>query len=227
MRIRDAYAAKGDVKATSILDERIKNLQGVSTERESNQPVSYVDDKGNVVWGTMREARGRPAAAYSPTVKGAISEATVTGKGRGENILLPEKDRIAASRLLKTAGYDTETGIDKVTELIKKSTGGRIPAAGAEVASWVNIATEGRKAINTLEAMSNKMTMDLMGGKLGAGISNADREFIIGQLGNVSNPNKTTDERLAAWEGVKERMINVGLIVPTTGGKPPLSSFSR
>jgi hypothetical protein len=81
--------------------------------------------------------------------------------------------------------------------------------------------TEGRVAINTLAAASNTIAMEMMGGKLGAGVSNADREFIVGQLGDVSNPDKPIPERLAAWKFAKERMISVGLLKPKAGAVNP------
>ena len=54
----------------------------------------------------------------------------------------------------------------------------------------------------------------MAGGKLGAGISNTDREFIVSSLGDVSNPNRPVGERLAGWNAAKQRMINVGLVPP-------------
>jgi hypothetical protein len=54
----------------------------------------------------------------------------------------------------------------------------------------------------------------LAGGKLGAGISNTDREFIVGALGDVANPMKTAEERLSGWTAAKNRMMLTGLIPP-------------
>lgn len=43
-------------------------------------PVAYIDDKGNTVWGTITEAKGRPAANYSPALQGQLAGAKAFGK---------------------------------------------------------------------------------------------------------------------------------------------------
>jgi hypothetical protein len=43
------------------------------------------------------------------------------------------------------------------------------------------------------------------------------RDFIVGALGDVANPMKTSAERLAGWTAAKDRMMRVGLIPPPKG----------
>jgi hypothetical protein len=47
---------------------------------ESKQPITYVDDKGNAVWGTIAEARGKAAAVYDPNTRALVSGAQAGGK---------------------------------------------------------------------------------------------------------------------------------------------------
>lgn len=47
-------------------------------------PVAYMNDKGQTVWGTITDARGRPAANYSPALQGQIAQAKEVGKVTGE-----------------------------------------------------------------------------------------------------------------------------------------------
>jgi hypothetical protein len=122
------------------------------------------------------------------------------------------KDQQAAIKALQSAGYDPVTGKDNISELISKSTSGGLQAGSAAALAFFGKTTEGRKAISALEGTANQIATDLAGGKLGAGISNTDREFIVGALGDVSNPMKTAEERLAGWTAAKERMVRVGLI---------------
>jgi hypothetical protein len=124
------------------------------------------------------------------------------------------KDQQAAVKALKSAGYDPTTGEDNISKLIAQSTSGGLQAGTAAALAFFNKTTEGRKAIAALEGTANQIATDLAGGKLGAGISNTDRDFIVGALGDVSNPMKTSAERLAGWEAAKERMMRVGLIPP-------------
>lgn len=124
------------------------------------------------------------------------------------------KDQKNAVAALKSAGYDPITGSDRIEELIGKSTGGVIGATVDTVASWFNKTTEGRKAIGALGSRANQIALDMAGGKLGAGISNADRDFIVTTLGDVANPLKPVGERLAAWKEAKARMLVSGMIPP-------------
>ena len=131
-----------------------------------------------------------------------------------------QKDQESALKALKSAGYDPTTGNDAISDLIKKSTSGGLEKFGANVAAFFDKTTEGREALNTLGAASSTIVMQMMGGKLGSGISNADRDFVMAQLGDVANADKTSGERLAAWKFAKERMIGVGLLPDVATDKP-------
>jgi hypothetical protein len=124
------------------------------------------------------------------------------------------KDQSAAVKALQSAGYNVETGEDNISKLIEKSTSGGLQAGTAAALAFFGKSTEGRKAIAALEGTANQIATDLAGGKLGAGISNTDREFIVGALGDVSNPMKTAEERLSGWTAAKNRMMLTGLIPP-------------
>lgn len=131
------------------------------------------------------------------------------------------KDQSAAVRALRSAGYDVETGEDTISKLIAKSTSGGLQAGAAGTLAFFGKSTEGRKAIAALEGTANQIATDLAGGKLGAGISNTDRDFIVGALGDVANPMKTAEERLAGWTAAKNRMMLTGLIPPPKGASVP------
>jgi hypothetical protein len=129
------------------------------------------------------------------------------------------KDQQAAVKALKSAGYDPTTGEDNISKLIAKSTSGGLQAGTSAALAFFGKTTEGRKAIAALEGTANQIATDLAGGKLGAGISNTDRDFIVGALGDVSNPMKTSAERLAGWAAAKNRMVNTG-VIPAPAGAP-------
>lgn len=134
------------------------------------------------------------------------------------------KEQQNAISALRTAGYDPETGDDRIEQLIRKSTSGRLESFSAEAAAWLGNTTEGRKAIGALATRANKIALDMLGGKLGAQISNTDREFIVQTLGDVANDKLPSEQRLASWQEAKNRMMSSGLIPPpkqgrTVGGK--------
>tara|TARA_R110000868_G_scaffold10561_4_gene51432 strand:+ start:1389 stop:2795 length:1407 start_codon:yes stop_codon:yes gene_type:complete len=137
------------------------------------------------------------------------------------------KDQSAAVKALQSAGYNVETGEDTISKLIAKSTSGGLQAGGAATLAFFGKSTEGRNAIAALEGTANQIATDLAGGKLGAGISNTDRDFIVAALGDVANPNKTSDERLAGWTAAKNRMMLTGLIPPPKAAAAAPTPYSN
>ena len=138
------------------------------------------------------------------------------------------KDVNANRKALKTAGYDPITGVDNISKLIDKSTGSWTGTlTDASLGGVLGVSTEGSKAIQQLKTFASTLTTDLLGGKLGAGISNTDRDFILEGLGNVADSTRPRGDRLAAWEGVKARMISAGMfndkqnIIPKDEKMPP------
>jgi len=131
------------------------------------------------------------------------------------------RDQANALKALKTAGFNPETGEDEVSNLIKKSSSGAISTGVDILLGAGGYATEGAKAKGQIETRINRIALDLADGKLGAGISNQDRDFIVATLGDAANTLKPKEVRLAAWNDAKQRMISSGMISgPTVGGAP-------
>jgi hypothetical protein len=189
------------------------------------QPVTsiVVQDKASPTGWSYKDARtGKVTSTGAPAPSGSTERENI--KGAGAQQRATAEDQRAVTNALKAAGYDPATGTDKIEELIGKSTSGGLEKAGAAAAGFFGVSTSGRVAANTLEAAANRITLELMNRKLGAGISNADRDFIVGQLGDVQNTNKPSEERAAAWRFARSRMIDVGLLptpgIPTTPPAP-------
>jgi hypothetical protein len=121
-----------------------------------------------------------------------------------------EGQRLIAQGILKSVGVDPASGVDPVSEMIRKSTsGGLQQAAAGAVGFLTGQPTPGMEEIGRLRAIGADMTLQMAGGSLGSGMSNADREFISDRMGDVANPAKTAGERLAAWNEVKKRLASV------------------
>ena len=117
------------------------------------------------------------------------------------------KNKTFAESVLGDAGFDPTTGADKITDLIKESTSGGLQRAAAGAVEWATgKSTPGQKAISKLEVFANDKVLAKLGGKLGAQISDQDREFIKRTMGDIANPELGVDRRLAAWESVKQVM---------------------
>lgn len=171
---------------------------------------------------------------YSAEAGGFVTPPTASSPKGGFtplNEVQATKDVNANRKALKTAGYDPETGLDKISGLIEKSTGSWTGAAtDAALGGVFGVSTEGSKAIQQLKTFASTITTDLLGGKLGAGISNTDREFILEGLGNIADNTKPVGDRLAAWNAVKDRMISAGMfsdkqsIIPKNEKMPAVPS---
>lgn len=150
-----------------------------------------------------------------------VSKANPNGGFIPLNQVVDAKSQQAAVQALKTAGYDPVTGKDDISELIKKSTGSTAGLLTDEAYRFVGESTAGMKAIAALEPIAKQMAIDMLGGKLGAGISNADRDFIVSAFGDISNPRKTREEKLLAWNSAKNRMLTSGMLPPPTQQATP------
>ena len=151
-------------------------------------------------------ARPAAPAAAPQAVPPAQQPGVVTPKARAEMAADTERQAQGARKILAQIKFD-DKGDDDVSKMIRESTSGVVQNWNSGL--WggaTGSATSGKVAIQKLAAFANQMTMDLMGGKLGSGISNADRDFVVGQLADVANPNVPANAREAAWKSVVERL---------------------
>ncbi len=133
------------------------------------------------------EAKTKQAAAKKQAEQNVLTQAD------------KKKNVEMATKLLERIGYDPEKGTSDTEQLIEDSTGGGLQKLGADVLGYINVSTPGMQNIGALDALSTEISKDFLGGKLGAGISNADREFITRMTGDISNPSIPTDQRKAAF----------------------------
>ena len=197
---------------------RLRNAQTLSAQATAEK-TSFERDR------MLRELQEGPAPTYNPQAGGFIyppSQKNPSGAFVPLDQPKNAADQRAAVKALATAGYNVETGEDKVSEDILKSTGGLVQTLGsAALAQW-GVSTSGAKAISRLATAANSIATDILGGKLGAGISNTDREFILASLGDIANSSIPTETRLAGWRKARDRMIITGMIPPPTN--PPKTS---
>lgn len=174
--------------------------------------------------GNLNVSQQRLAAELNPDIQGNLAAAK---KRAEENVKFETQGRIdiAANRkALKQAGYDPVTGEDDITKLIKESTGGYL-GKGLDIGARVfGSATEGSKALAQLEQKGNAITFGLLNGKLGAGISTSDRQFIEALVSRISDGTLPVEDRLAAWTSAKDMMRTLGMVEPPTKSGSPKPS---
>ena len=194
--------------------------------REKNAAEQLGVSKGQlgVAQGNLNVSQQRLAAELNPDIQGNLAAAK---KRAEENVKFETQGRIdiAANRkALKQAGYDPVTGTDDITNLIKESTGGYL-GKGLDIGARVfGSATEGSKALAQLEQKGNAITFGLLNGKLGAGISTSDRQFIEALVSRISDGTLPVEDRLAAWTSAKDMMRTLGMVEPPTKSGSPKPS---
>jgi hypothetical protein len=107
---------------------------------------------------------------------------------------------------LTAIGFNPKTGDDNVSKLINKSTSGGLESMASGVSGFFGRGTLGAKAIAELGVIVNDVVLKRLNDKLGAQISDPDREFIVSTLGNVTNASLPKEVRLAAWKQVRQRL---------------------
>ena len=222
----DAIQAAELEKAESLADQ--ERVKAKFAERIANADLALKNAQRNreeaQITSLKADADKGPTPVFNAQAGGFVVSPTKANPKGGFiplNAIADNQQQQSAVKALKTAGYDPITGEDRISKLIEKSTGGVAQAIGTDVIRAFGFTTEGRKAINDLETSANAISLELLGGKLGAGTSNSDVQFILGQLGDVANPKKPAEERLAGWTAAKNRMITSGILPPPTGSKQP------
>ena len=113
-----------------------------------------------------------------------------------------------------------------IENLIKGSTAGLLQRGGAALYEGATgRSTTGAISSGKLDMLANKLTLDLSGGKLGAGISNEDRNFLQKTIGDIANRNTGIDERLGALAQLREMLSAMSegkpmRVVPTETEEP-------
>lgn len=64
-------------------------------------------------------------------------------------------------------------------------------------------------SMETFRALANKATLDIMGGSLGAGISNGDRDFVVNQVPGLGNTPEGNRQLIGILQKVNQRTIQV------------------
>jgi len=169
--------------------------------------------------------REKFAFETNPEKVGIIAEAKKTAELNATDKLAKAKTIEGATQILKDIKYDPKTKDNDVSKLIDISTGSYGGAAINLGNRVFGRSTEGSKAIAELKTIESKITTDLLGGKLGSGISNADRDFIQQQVGLIGDATLPTGDRKAAWSRVVNRLADISSKNSATTVIAPPSGF--
>lgn len=164
-------------------------------------PKGITPDKREGIRSSERIAAGNNATRI--TVAGMRQPAGSTGKPAAGS----EAGDVA--NVLKDFGIVLNGKTDPVADLIKGSTSGAVENVLSMVPGALGQATKGQENIGRLKTIDNAVVLALAGGKLGSGVSNADRDFFKEMSGKISDPNTPANVRLAAWDQIKTRLRGI------------------
>lgn len=152
----------------------------------------------------------------------ATRRAQLDAKIEADRKAAPQSTAVeSAQGFLVNAGYDPRTGEDDITKLLDQAGGGLIKKALDAGARAADVTTDRMAAGNTLKSRASEAVLDFLGGKLGAGVSNADRDFMMQRAGDIGNENLSTGERRAAWLDVRKRMERIAAAAPPAAPNAP------
>lgn len=131
-------------------------------------------------------------------------------------------DSNSVASILTDFGVVLDGPNDPIADMINESTNGFIQYGASMIPGAFGVSTPGMEQIAKLQTIDNALILALAGGKLGAGVSNADRSFFEKMAGRISDPTIPADQRLAAWNQIKTRFR--GVIQREAKAKPRTST---
>lgn len=81
-----------------------------------------------------------------------------------------------------------------------------------QAAAAMGIDPEGVSSIESFNALSKQSALNLMGGSLGTGFSNADRDFVMDQVANLANTADGNRKIIAIQRKLAERKIQIAVL---------------
>ncbi len=171
-------------------------------------PVAYMNDQGQTVWGTITDARGRPAANYNPMLQGQIAgakeQATTDVKTGAETV----KANKVSDKLLSAANEAKTLLGGNITG---SGTGAGVDAAGR----FFGVTSESSQNAAKLEALSGWMVSNVP--RMEGPQSNFDVDNYKTMAGKIGDRTIPVKERTAALETVvklqeKYKQLNQGAV---------------
>jgi hypothetical protein len=178
-----------DWQLSSIYDEQGRE-QKVMVDKRTGEYRPLGGAKSDTYSPAAEEQRvriaqnSRPVTNLNVDTKGETKYDQTIGEGYGKRFLDTQNEAQAAQRTLN--------GLTVMESAI--SSPGFYSGAGSEfittlkrIGQGVGLDPAGISSMETFNAMSKQAALDAMGGSLGAGFSNADRDFVIDQVPNLGN----------------------------------------
>jgi len=138
------------------------------------------------------------------------------GKGFGERFLDIQKDAQTAGKALNSL-----TVMDQAMNQpgFYSGTGSGAVQYAKRVAAALGLDPNGVSDMETFNAMTKSAALDSMGGSLGTGFSNADRDFVLDQVPNLSNSPEGNRQLIDIQRKLAQRKQQVAKLARDYAGK--------
>ena len=163
-----------------------------------------------------------PAASAAPAQPALGPAAAAAGQKKfAEEAATTEANRQTVARVR------TAISASNIEKLISESTSGGLERRFAEAKGFFGSATLGMQKIGQLKTIGEKIVLDMLGGKLGSGISDADVALVRGAFANIADPNIPADARLAAFRQLKANLDSLAAGKPIQVATPAASATPK
>ena len=170
---------------------------------DDNRPYAMSGDGPKLIGGSGVNVNVGGEKGYDNTI----------GTGYGKRFLTLQDDAQNGQRALnalkvmdqatRQEGFYSGTGAGSVTNLKRFAAALNLPGA------------EGIDSIEAFNALAKQSALDIMGGSLGTGFSNADRDFVLDQVPNLDNSPAGNARLIEIQKGLAQRKIDIAKLART------------
>ena len=171
--------------------------------QDDNRPYAMSADGPKLIGGSGVNVNVGGEKGYDNTV----------GSGYGKRFLALQDDAQNGQRALnalkvmdhatRQEGFYSGTGAGSVANLKRFAAALNLPGA------------EGIDSIEAFNALAKQSALDIMGGSLGTGFSNADRDFVLDQVPNLDNSPAGNARLIEIQKGLAQRKIDIAKLART------------
>jgi hypothetical protein len=166
--------------------------------QDDKRPYAMTDEGPKLIGGngvTVNTSYGSEKS-YDRTV----------GEGYGKSFLTMRDDASAARRTL--------TGLDVMEQAMRdpnfySGTGEPFVNGLKRIGASIGVNPDSVTSVETFNAMSKQAALDSMGGSLGTGFSNADRQFVVDQVPSLANTPAGNQKLIGILRKIAQRKVQL------------------
>lgn len=185
--VANRLAQSGDLTGASQVATLAKSLAGPESTDEIKE---YKLAQNQGFKGSFFDFKTQLKQAGATRINNSINTGekaydTALGKSYADRFL--EAQKAGQNAVGQIATLDTLDNLTKDPNFYSGVGAERFALPMKQIISRMGGDPNAAASMETFRALSNKSVLDSMGGSLGTGFSNADRDFVVGQVANLAN----------------------------------------